>query len=373
MCFNIGVIVGPILGGFLADPITSFPGIFGPDSLMGGKTGVSWMQKWPYALPNLVSTVFIFISATGVILGLDETHHIMRYKPDYGRKVGNYLLSTVFQRRPSHHYTRLDQTSDTYSTSISLESQPNTTSHSYSSSNPLHNPTPDSNHPKTFEKLPFRKIWTSNVLLTVSAHFFLAVHISSFNATFPVFLPAPRSPDDNAGASLPFRFNGGLGLSSQKVGLACAVIGIIGLPLQLLLYPHLNSRLGTLRCYRLFLPFSPLAYTLMPFLALLPNNPFLVWPCLIIVLGLQVLARTFTLPGAIILINNSSPHPSVLGTLHGVAQSVSSGARTLGPVLAGWGLGLGLHHNIVGAVWWAIAGVAVVNYGMLWLLKDSDE
>lgn len=370
MCFNIGVIIGPILGGFLAEPITSFPGIFGPGSLVGGKDGVAWMRLWPYALPNLFSAFFISISALGVILGLDETHAVMKYEPDYGRKVGKFLVSKVLRRRSSHHYSRIGDTSDEYTTSIDLEQHPGTPSHAHNSSNPFHHPrapTP----PTKSEKLPFSKIWTPNVLLTLSAHFFLAFHISSFNAIFPVFLPAPRSPDNNANAHLPFRFTGGLGLSAQRVGFACAIIGLIGLPLQLLLYPRLNTKLGTLRSYRLFLPFSPLAYTLIPFLALLPNKVVLIWPCLVIVLGLQVLARTFTLPGAIILINNSSPHPSVLGTIHGIAQSVSSAARTLGPVLSGWGLGMGFHHNAVGAIWWTLACVAVINYGMLWLLREG--
>jgi MFS family permease len=72
MCFNIGVIIGPILGGLLADPVKSYPHVFGSNSLIGGKHGVWWMKHWPYALPNLTSAVFILISALGVIFGLDE-------------------------------------------------------------------------------------------------------------------------------------------------------------------------------------------------------------------------------------------------------------------------------------------------------------
>jgi MFS family permease len=72
MCFNIGVIIGPSLGGFLADPAGNFPGVFGPGSVFGGKDGVWWMQHWPYALPNLVSAVFISMSLAAVFLGLEE-------------------------------------------------------------------------------------------------------------------------------------------------------------------------------------------------------------------------------------------------------------------------------------------------------------
>lgn len=72
MCFNIGVIIGPVLGGVLADPVGSYPALFGANSTLGGKNGVWWMKHWPYALPNLLSAFFLFIAATGVVLGLDE-------------------------------------------------------------------------------------------------------------------------------------------------------------------------------------------------------------------------------------------------------------------------------------------------------------
>lgn len=80
-----------------------------------------------------------------------------------------------------------------------------------------------------------------------------------------------------------------------------------------------------------------------------------------LVLAIQVLARTFALPASTILVNNSVPHPSVLGTVHGIAQSVSSFTRTVGPVGAGWVYGLGLGKGVVGLAWWCMAGVAVVG------------
>lgn len=72
MCFNVGVIIGPILGGLLSDPVGSYPKVFGVDSVFGGKEGVRWLKHWPYALPNLMSAFFLLISAMGVIFGLEE-------------------------------------------------------------------------------------------------------------------------------------------------------------------------------------------------------------------------------------------------------------------------------------------------------------
>jgi hypothetical protein len=88
----------------------------------------------------------------------------------------------------------------------------------------------------------------------------------------------------------------------------------------------------------------------------------------------QVVARTFVLPATMILVNNCCPHPSVLGTVHGVAQSFGSGARTAGPALAGWLFGVGLDHGIVGMAWWGLAGVA--SFGVLtstWVREGSGH
>lgn len=231
---------------------------------------------------------------------------------------------------------------------------------------------PSPNRGGFHKRPPFRKIWTPNVLLTLVTQFLLQFHTSAFNALCFTFLPAPRNSEANSHRDGFLQFGGGLGLSSSRVGLATAIIGTVGLPLQIFVYPRLQARMGTLRSYRTFLPFSPLAYVLIPFLVLVPNHAWLVWPTLSAVLALQVLSRTFSLPAAIILVNNSVPDRSVLGTVHGVAQSVASAARTLGPFVGGWGLGLGLQNNTVGAVWWALAVEAFIGWCILWTIKEGS-
>jgi MFS family permease len=66
MCFNIGVIIGPILGGLLADPAGSYPDNFG---------AIGWLRKFPYAPPNILSACFLLTAATGVFLGLEEVEY----------------------------------------------------------------------------------------------------------------------------------------------------------------------------------------------------------------------------------------------------------------------------------------------------------
>ncbi|KAI9691404.1 MAG: hypothetical protein M1820_009676 [Bogoriella megaspora] len=363
---NIGGILGPILGGFLGDPVKNLSHIFGPKSLLGGSEGVSWMKSWPYALPNLVTGTILFIAIASVFLGLDETHEHRRYQPDRGRQITRYLQNVLALRRLTPKYVLINQES-TASSSAELENHQSVDATGTSSAEK------PSSHSST-SKVPFRRIWTRNVILSLASHFFLILNIATFNALLFTFLPTPRSSQSTNSTTEPSsHLSGGLGLSESKVGLTTALIGLLGFPLQLLLYPALQSRFGTLRCYRIFLPFSAMAAFLTPLLVLLPNHAWVVWPSLIIVLALEVLARTLALPGSIILINESVPMVQVKGLVHGVGQSVASAGKTVGPALGGWGLGLGLQHRAVGAVWWTLGGVTLLGWLCALAAREKKE
>ncbi|SMR50651.1 unnamed protein product [Zymoseptoria tritici ST99CH_1E4] len=373
MTFNIGVIIGPLLGGLLADPVGSYPGLFAPGGKFGGKDGVWLFVRFPYALPNLINATFLLGSAFCVLFGLEETLVSIRHKPDYPLRFSRWLIRIVFRRQPRQTYTAIAE-QDFAPTDIELNAP--------SSPTPL----------KPRQKLPFRRIWTSNLLLTLLSHGILAGHVGTFSNLLFVFLSTPRynpsaSPTKNTlplppnyRPDAPFTFTGGLALPPPSIGAALSIIGVIGISLQLLLYPTMSFRLGTTRSYRYSLMLFPVSCTLVPYLATIPssNAPpaqasgVLVWMAIAVVLAIQVMARTFALPSTAILVNNASPHPSVLGTVHGIGQSVSSLTRTLGPVAAGWLYGVGLRKGVVGLAWWVMAGVAVLGAVAGRWVKEGD-
>lgn len=237
------------------------------------------------------------------------------------------------------------------------------------------------------QRLAFRRIFTPNVVATLTASFLLAFHLGTFNSLWfvflstPVFDPSGKSDSlDALPRRLPFIFTGGLGLRPPEVGAAMAILGVIGIGLQLCIYPWLSARLGTVRSWRLFLLFFPLTYFLVPYLSLVPSSSppphakdgVAVWVAIVCVLFLQVVGRTFTLPAQTILVNNCTPHPSVLGTVHGIGQSVSSFARASGPVLSGYLYGLGLARGVVGAVFWGLSGVAACGCLASLCVREGD-
>lgn len=366
-------------GGLLADPVGSYPSVFGPGSLLGGKEGVGWMKKWPYALPNLMSAVFLLFSALAVILFLEETSEQCKDKPDRGLRLANWIRRHIFRQHVATEIGYSAIASDEEGAS-SFELQPTPTS-----AEPDTPARSDKPRKTPRQVLPFRRIWTRNLITTLFAHGVLAMHVGGFNSLIFIYLSTARF--DPAHPHPPgfkphgfFHFTGGLALPPPRIGLALAILGVIGITLQIFIYPNLSHRLGTTKSYRIFLVFFPVTYSLVPFLSRVPSstNPpagvsgVYVWLAITSILFIQVLARTFALPCTTILINNVSPHPSVLGTVHGIGQSVSSLTRTFGPIMFSWVFGKGLDMGIVGMAWWLMAAVAIVGWIVAQGVKEGD-
>lgn len=356
MTFNIGIIVGPILGGILSDPAGSYPDWFGK---------VDFFVKFPYATPNIVSSLFLISAAVAVWLGLEETLDTVRDsgKEDFGSKLGHKLAALLKGRTSGYSAV---PSADVVELVAEDDPVP---------------PTRKSGKRFT-QRLEFKRIFTRNVVLTFGAQFLMTFHVGTFNSLWFVFLSTPvyDPASSKHTTSLPFRFTGGLGLPPQSVGFAMAILGVVGISMQLFLYPQVSARLGTIRSWRYFLLCFPVAYFLVPYLSVVPSSDPppsqktgpLIWLTLLSILLVHVLGRTFALPAQVILINNCSPHPSVLGTIHGLGQSVSSLARTIGPMVGGFVYGVGLNSGFVGLVWWALSGIGICACLASLLVREGD-
>jgi hypothetical protein len=310
----------------------------------------SLLKAFPYALPSLLCTVLLFLEAGLVVTFLEETLFTKRHGQSFGDQLGNMYRGII----------------------AVLLGQGSQSSQSVSEKHGL-------NRAQT-KALPFAKIWTPNVLWTLLSVAIFDLHMGAFSGLWIIFLSTPRASPGQKTHADATHFTGGLSFSPALLGSSLAILGIVGLVLQVLLYPWANSRFGLMRCFRYSLLLFPLAYSLAPYLALLPSTTsppqpasgVLIWLGISLVLTLQVSARTFALPASIILVNNASPHPSVLGTIHGVGQSVSSAMRTLGPVAGGYWFGLGLEKGVVGLGWWAIASISALGcIASLWVKNGS--
>ncbi|KAK4943636.1 hypothetical protein LTR66_014587, partial [Elasticomyces elasticus] len=298
VAFNFANMLGPILGSLLVDPLVSYPRLFGPNSTFGGKDGAHWLGHYPYALANLLSTALLFLEAAVVTLYLRETLHscremaVSRFDPIQLCK--SVYSRVVTSRNAGYAIVDAGQSNSLLAgrdeTSIEL---PRLKTEAMMGQDA----------PRVPQILPFGKIWTSNVLWTLLSIAIFDFHMGAFANLWILFLstsrvfvptdppfteaipllPPPMTPDDAAPQAIrirstshpprsAFKFSGGLAFPPSSIGFAMAIIGVIGVTLQFLLYPWANARFGLMRCFRFSLFLFPLAYWLAPYISLLPSS-----------------------------------------------------------------------------------------------------
>ncbi|KAF2658148.1 MFS general substrate transporter [Lophiostoma macrostomum CBS 122681] len=358
VAFNVASILGPLVGGLLVEPAKTYPATFGE---------VEWMQNHPYVLPSLLSAALLIGEACLVMRFLVETlptmgevRGIELYFEDMVYGIKSILSSNGGYAPPSDKETEDQQLLRPPKRSVSgMQNE-------------------FSLDTKSPQQLPFKQIWTPNVLWTLLSVAMFDFHMGAFNSLWIIFLTTARSTESRIMSIT--HFTGGLSFSPGPLSLSLSILGILGLLLQIVLYPWANSKYGLMRCFRLSLFLFPLAYFLAPYLALIPSTSptpaaaagCWIWLGISAVLTLQVTARTFALPASIILVNNASPHPSVLGTIHGVGQATSSAFRTIGPVASGYWYGLGLKRDMVGLSWWLVAAFSAVGCVTSFWVRNGD-
>ena len=55
-----------VMGGWLSNPVETYPNIF------GGPSAARWLVKYPYSLPMVANFFFMVFCATLVAVGLEE-------------------------------------------------------------------------------------------------------------------------------------------------------------------------------------------------------------------------------------------------------------------------------------------------------------
>jgi hypothetical protein len=180
-----------------------------------------------------------------------------------------------------------------------------------------------------------------------------------------------RDPSSKNSQHLPFIFSGGFGWSSQKNGAVLAMQGILQMFAQVIVFPWLSKKLGSLRTFWITLSLYPILYLLAPYLVLLPEN--LRIPGLMVLLVGKVTFQSLSYPSLAIILANSSPSKRVLGTLNGTAASAASISRGFGPTISGAMDSLGLSLGICGLAWWTIAAVALLGWAPGFALKEGTR
>lgn len=246
--------------------------------------------------------------------------------------------------------------------------------------------------------LPTKRMFTRNLLLVLLVSVIQDTHISVAAMAMPNFLSDPvASAKEQSSWVLPFIFGGGCGFGPRYVagwviifGQSTPVppghpaqpveqpekraandknIGVVGVPLQILIYPRVAQKVRALQLWRYAVWGFPLLWMLHPMVGAVPSTtappegkdgPW-VWMLIILIQSSTAVVVTFAAPTLLLLVNSSSPHPSALGRTHSINFFGSMAVRAAGSVMGGNLYAYGSTHNMSGLVFWLCAALSLVE------------
>ncbi|KAL3495368.1 major facilitator superfamily domain-containing protein [Aspergillus germanicus] len=328
MVWTVGSIFGPAFGGSLSHPSEKYPEVFGRSK---------FFQQYPFFLPNLVSGVFFVIGISTGYLFLHETLAAKQGHRDPGVVLGRILTRSCARRREKA--SLID--SDDERTPLLGEN--------HSAKSPQ--------DPPEVKKHSWREVLSPQSTLVLLAYSLMSVHTMAFESMLPVFLHnPPQDLQDDPNVQLPFKFVGGFGMDAQQIGMFYTLTGIVGMVMQFYVFPACATRFGVINCVKATSVVFPILYLVTPYIALVPESMRNVTVFFVVLTKLT--ASIFNFPSITILLTNSASSLSILGTLNGVATSVSAVGRAAGPALLGPVFSLGVKMGYVILPWWLLACVA---------------
>ncbi|KAF2672608.1 major facilitator superfamily transporter [Microthyrium microscopicum] len=352
--WSIGTIIGPALGGYFADPSSSWPLMFPSDGLFA---------KLPYLLPNLICAVLLLFSMFAAYFFLHETHPDMQ--PWSTRDDLKYTTAhtPLIPTAGSMSSAPADISQESYGTfdHVQITNKPRSTEERKSLSRA--SSTSSSTREKTF---------TWPVIVLVTALGIYTYHSMTYDHLLPIFLQDVRFTPDVHPFTTISTVAGGLGLSTQNVGLIMSINGIIAMPVQGIIFPLMASWLGVWRLFVIVTIGHPLAYILVPYLVLLPPTWVYtgIYTCLFVRNVFSILAY----PLLLILIKEASPSPSMLGKINGLAASTGGACRTIASPVAGALYGAGSKMHWAALPWWASAVVALLGAAQVpWIERTKNR
>ncbi|CAN1143715.1 Protein ZINC INDUCED FACILITATOR-LIKE 1 [Linum perenne] len=276
--WGIGLVIGPALGGFLAQPAEKYPRLFSKGSVFG---------RFPYLLPSFAISL-ITLGVTIASLWFPETLHVHR-----------------------------DERTSTVDTCDTLE----TASGGDESKGDVKGSVTEMKNPAAEQSL--LRNWP--LMSSIIVYCVFSLHDIAYSEIFSLWAVSPRKL-------------GGLGYSTSGVGVVLSISGLALLLVQLFLYPYMERLLGPVKVSRIAGAMSIALLACYPFLSKLNGITLsLLLNCASILKNLLAVSIATGLS----ILQNNAVDQNQRGAANGIAMTGMSLFKAFGPAGGGalfsWG------------------------------------
>ncbi|KAI8828104.1 major facilitator superfamily domain-containing protein [Chytriomyces cf. hyalinus JEL632] len=347
--WSLGTIFGPMIGGLLANPVETYPGLFG---------SCVFLKENPYFLPCFVSALVSFTGFMVTALLLEETNPNIKLgargvvavddEEQFSQPLNREHCFSAAKLKPklisavSTDETVLGSSRGASSSTLAIEDATEST--------PLLSTARPESRNSALEAAS---------ILAIAGYTMLAFQTIILDEVFNLWVVTPRE-------------DGGLGYSSADVGISLSLISFIALYFQLRTYPFLVRFRTPLSLFRIGLALYIPPYLMHPIISgiIAPNcSTTFTYACLIINLAFLQFSNILCFTSIFIVINNSvsASNKQQLSTVTGIAQTCAAFVRSIGPALGGvlwaWSItnGMAFPFNYW-FVFLAIAGMGVATW-----------
>ncbi|KAL1873984.1 hypothetical protein VTK73DRAFT_635 [Phialemonium thermophilum] len=389
--YSLGGITGPALGGLLVGSTSS--------------------SAYPFVAPNIVSAALLLASVIVLAIWFDETLDDADAKANRAglgwveklfdfrglrwlgrdRRRGKGRIGSWTARWPtsgsrsngSVRGTGPDDSDDSNdgededdepTLRQGLLDSPSPHSNDTQSKDTAHSDAEDGKPTSPPPKSVFRELANRTTLAVLITYLFFQLSNISYNSLYPIF----------ASAAPPT----GRDLSPGTIGLSISLAGVATILFQVFAFQPLKARMGNLGTYRASLLGIAISMALMPWVCyadgrqqrqrgdgfVLGSGKAWLYSELGVVLIIKNICAVGGLSSVMLLITNSAPSHETLGTLNGVAQTLSAAGRSVGPFISGALFTLSTRVRPKGeALGWGIfAGIALLGWLGTYLIRGAD-
>ncbi|PLW29722.1 hypothetical protein PCASD_15587 [Puccinia coronata f. sp. avenae] len=326
LCFAIGSIVGPIIGGYLSLPAQQYPSLFGGSALL---------TEYPYFLPCLAGGL---LNIAALILGIFFMEETLATK----------------KKTPGSASTLASNARTDYGTMSTTDPD---------ALEPIDAVMPAA--PTKPTKPPsIRSLCTQPLLMVLLSLGFMHFQNTAWQAIVPLY-------------SYTTIKNGGLGLALDDIGFMLSTSGVGMIIVQLWIFPALQRKLGALKVFQLTLWLFTITSICPPLVTWVARSPGNKTSSTVAYMSAVLMLRsptTMCYVCTLMMTNMLSPNTLALGTLNGMAQTVRAFAQAVAPIFGTSLYAFSISTNLLGGnlVWIIMVLICITNHAFSLMIKPQS-